>query len=149
DNRLLARLERTIQIGRHRDIVGNEARAAKRSLQFWRKLDQNDARAGFGRRLLDLCEALRRRRIDAGDPLEVENQEAAIPLLGEQRLDVLIKTIGGSEEQIALQRHALDFPPVRRQERELVRPPIKRRAVFRAVETELDGVHAADAERKG
>ena len=77
DDRLFARLERTVEIGRHHDIGGNEPRAAKRPLQFRRKLDQNDARAGFGRRLFDLRKTLGRRRIDAGDVLEVEDQEAA------------------------------------------------------------------------
>ena len=32
--------------------------------------------------------------IDAGDALEVEDQKAAFPLLGEQRLDVLIEPVG-------------------------------------------------------
>ena len=38
---------------------------------------------------------------------------------------------------------------MRRKERQLVRSAIKRGAVFRAVETEFDRVHAADAEREG
>ena len=86
--------------------------------------------------------------IEAGDALEIEDQKVALPLLRQQRLDVLIEPVGGAEEQVALQRHALDFAPVRRQQSKLVRPAIEGRAVFRAVEAELDGVHAADAQCK-
>src|ERR1700677_5058953 len=67
----------------------------------------------------------------------------------EQRFDVLIEPIGRSEEQIALQRHTLNLKAVIGQKRLLLRSTIKRRAVFRAVEAELDRVHAAYAERKG
>ena len=62
---------------------------------------------------------------------------------------MLIEPIGRAEEQIALQRHALNLPAVIGQERQFVRATIERRAVFRAVEIEFDGVDAARAQRKG
>ncbi len=69
--------------------------------------------------------------------------------LASSDLDVLIQPVGRAEEQIALQRHALDLTAVFGQERQLLRAAIERRAVFRAVEGELDRIYAARAQRKG
>ena len=113
------------------------------------RLTSTIARSACGCRLLDLRKTVRRRQIDAGDETEIENQKPAIRLRRQQRLDVLIEPIGRTEEQIALQRHALNLPAVIGQQRQLVRPAVERGAVFRSVEIEFDRVHAACAQREG
>ena len=142
---LLAVFQRAVEIGRDDDVVGNEPRGAKGAFQFRRQIDEHDPRSARGRCLLDLRKTVRRRRIDAGDETEIENQKPAVRLRRQQRLDVLIEPIGRTEEQIALQRHALNLPAVSGQQRQLVRPAIERGAVFRSVEIEFDRVNAACA----
>jgi hypothetical protein len=87
-------------------------------------------------------------RIDAGDELEVEQQVAAFAMAREQRLDVLVETVGRAEEQIALQVEALDLAAMRRQHRLVVTRAVQRAAVFGTVEAELDGIDARRAQRK-
>src|SRR5208282_5243774 len=145
DNGILAGFQCSVEIGHDGDVVGNESGGAKRSLQFRREVDEDNPGAGFARRLLDLREALRRRGIDAGDAAEIENQEARTRLLREQRLDVLVEPIGRAEEQITVQRHALNLPAVLSQQSLLLPSAIERRAVLCTIETELDRVHATGA----
>ena len=100
-------------------------------------------------RALDLRETVGGGRIDAGDELEVEHQKAAFRMPRQQRLDVLVEPVGRAEEQIALQVQALDLAAMRGQHRLIVARAVQRTAIFRAVETELDGIDARGAERKG
>ncbi len=74
-------LQRPVEVGGDGHVVGNEVGAAKGALQFRAELHQDDPRASFGGHLFDLRKALRRRRIDTGDALKIEDQEATLPLL--------------------------------------------------------------------
>src|ERR1700688_1467928 len=112
DDCLFARLQRPIEVGGDDNVVRNKSDAAEGAFQFRAKLDQDNSRAGFGGCLLDLRKALRCRRIDAGDALKVEDQETTFSLLRKQRLDVLVKPVGRTEEQIALQRDTLNLSAV-------------------------------------
>ena len=117
-------------------------------LNLARHVHEHELRAALIRRLLDLREAVRGRRVDPGHQPKIEQQETTIRLPRQQRLDVLIQPVGRAEEQIALQAHALQFLAVLCQDRELLRPAIERRVVFGAVEAEFDGVDPACAERE-
>ena len=59
-----------------------------------------------------------------------------------------MESVGRTEEQVALQSHALKLAAVRCQDRELRRAAIERAARFRPVEAELDGIHATRAQRE-
>ena len=56
----------------------------------------------------------------------------------QQRLDVLIEPVGGTEEQIALQVEALDLAAMRGKHRLVVARAVERTAILRAVEAEFD-----------
>ena len=78
-------------------------------------MDQHQPDAAILRGALDLGETVGGGGIDAGDELEVEQQEAAFRMTRQQRLDVLVEPVGRAEEQIALQVQALDLAAMRRQ----------------------------------
>ena len=86
---------------------------------------------------------------DAGHKAKVEHKEAALGLAREQSFHLLIEAVGGTEQQIALQAHALDLPPVLGENGKLIGATIERRAIFGAVEAELDRVHPARADGEG
>ena len=130
-------------------VAGDEARGAERAFELRRQADQDDAGAAFGGGAGDLPEAVGRRGVDPGHAAEIEDQKPAFRPFGKQRLDVLVEPVGGAEEQIALQRHALDFAAVRGEERQFVGTAVERRAQFRTVEAELDRVHPAGAQGEG
>ncbi len=88
-------------------------------------------------------------RIDAGDKLEVEHQEAAFRMTREQRLDVLVKPVGRTEEQIALQVQAPDLAAMCGKHRLVVARAVQRTAIFGPVEAEFDRINARGAEREG
>ena len=67
----------------------------------------------------------------------------------EKRLDVLVKPVGRTEEQVALQVEALDLAAVRGKHRLIVARAVERTAIFRAVKTVLDGIDARGAQREG
>src|SRR5215469_11791850 len=98
DNGLLAGFQSAVEIGGADDVIGCELDGAKRLLQFRHQISQHDSGAAGCRRFLDLQEAVSGRRIDARHQAEVENQEAALGMSFEQRLDMLIKPICRSEK---------------------------------------------------
>src|ERR1700754_640163 len=108
-------------------------------------MDQHQADAAFARGALDLRKTIRRRGIDAGHELEVERQKPAFRMAREQRLDVLVKAIGRTEEQIALQVQSLDRAAMRGKNRKLLAGAVERTAVLGAIERELDGIDARGA----
>jgi hypothetical protein len=112
------------------------------------EIDEHETGAELIGRLLDLGEAVHGGGVDPGDQSEIEQQEVAVRVGCEQGLDLLIEPVGRAEEQIALQAHTLDLVAVAREDGELVRSAIQRRAILGAVEAELDGIHAARAYRK-
>ena len=107
DDLVLAPLQRVIQFGHDADLVGNESTGPQRLLRRGRKVHQHRSDAEIERGALDLRKAVGGRQIDAGDQLEVEHQEAAFRMPRQQRLDVLVQPVGGTEEQIALQVQTL------------------------------------------
>ena len=112
-------------------------------------MHQHQMDAEVVRAALDLGEAVRRRRIDAGDELEVEQQITALRLLQQQRLDVLIEPVGRAEEQIALQVQALDLAAMGQQHFLVVARAVQRAAILRSVKAEFDRRDPRRAERKG
>lgn len=62
---------------------------------------------------------------------------------------MLVEPVGRAEEDIALQAHTLDLTAIGGENCELLGPSVQRRAIFRAIEAELDRVHPAGADRKG
>src|SRR5262245_50919203 len=113
ENSVFALLQRAVEIVRHLDIVRYEPDVAKRFIHFGSQIDQYKPNPSGVGRLLDLRKAVRGRRVDPGDQPEIENQKTAIMAGCEQSLDMLVQTVGGTEEQIALQAHALKFPAIR------------------------------------
>src|SRR6202000_590182 len=105
--------------------------------------------AAVMRGALDLGETIGCGRIDAGDELEIENQETAVRISLQQRLDVLVKPVGGAKEQVALQIQATDGLAMRRQQYLVVARAVERAAIFRTVETVFDGIDARRAQREG
>src|ERR1700691_180467 len=98
DDLVLAFLERTVEIGGHADVAAQETDIVESFLQLRSEVDQDQLRRGGVGGLLDLREAMGRRGVDAGDNAEIEHQEAAIGIVREQALDVLIKAICSPEE---------------------------------------------------
>ena len=127
----------------------DELARSQRLLGRGRKMHQHQPDAAVMGGALDLGETVGRRGIDAGDQLEVEHQEAAFRMPRQQRLDVLVKPVGRAEEQVALQVEALDLAAMRREHRLVVARAIERTAIFRAVETVLDGIDPRGAQREG
>ena len=95
---LLASLERAVEIRGNNDIVGDETSRIECIAELVREIDQHEACANFLGDLLDLSKAVHRRSIDARDQAEIEHEEPAVWLIRKQRLDLLIKPIGGAEE---------------------------------------------------
>ena len=112
------------------------------------KMDQHQPDAAVVGRALDLREAVGGRRIDSGHELEVEHQKPAFRVARQQRLDVLVETVGRTEEQIALQVQALDRAAMRGEHRQLLAGAIERASIFGTVERELDGIDARGAQGK-
>src|SRR5215475_13776988 len=98
DNGVLAPLQRVVEIVRHLDIVCYEPDVAKRSIHFGSQIDQHKPNPGGVGRLLDLRKAIRGRRVDPGDQPEIKNQKTAIVAGCKQSLDMLVQTVGGTEE---------------------------------------------------
>ena len=80
DHLVLAPFERMIEFGDDADFLGDEVAGAQRLLGRGRQMHQHQLDAAIVRGALDLGEAVGRRGIDAGDELEVEQQEAAFRL---------------------------------------------------------------------
>src|SRR5579862_250697 len=147
-DRIFTFFQGVIEVSRRTDVTGQKPDVSERFFEFAREVDQHKLYpVGVGH-LLDLREAVGSRGINAGDDAKVENQEAAVVVAREQRLDVLIEPVGGTEEKIALQVNALKLVAVRRKQCKIARTAIERRAVFQSAEAELDGVHPACAQRE-
>src|SRR4029078_3668729 len=140
DDLVLAPLERVIQFGHDVHLARNELARSQRLFGRGRQMHQYQLDAQIMRGPLDLGKTVSSRRIDAGDELEIEDQETAFRMSRQKRLDALVKPVGGAKKQIALQVQALNLSPGRGEHRLIVACPVERTAIFGAVEAVFDGI---------
>ena len=149
DDVVLAPFERMIEFRHDTDVARDELARSQGLFRGDLQVDQNQPDAALTGRTLDLGETIGCRGVDSGHQLEVEDQETALRMPRQKRLDVLVQTIGGAEEQSSFAgsgpgccRHAP------REHRQLLTGAIERTAVFRTVETEFDRNRCAKRSRQ-
>src|SRR6516164_5405071 len=130
DDRLLARLQRVIEVRAHDNVFRIESVSMEDTPMLRAEVDQHKPGPCLRRRFLDLRKAVRGRGVNARDQPKIEQQETTLRPARKQRLNLLIETAGRTEEQIALQGHPLKLSAVRCQKRKLHRASIDRAAIF-------------------
>ena len=129
DDGLLARFQRAIEIGRDGHVVRNETAPCERPVPVPALRLTSTILAPPSAATCLICAKL----CVADESMPVTRRKSKIRnrqsgCRASRRLDVLVKPVGRAEEQIALQRHALNLVAVFGQQRQFARPAIERRA---------------------